>query len=906
MFKSTGRALVLAALVVLAACGGGGDDATSSGQVTIRFLSSPIDLVVLEGEPARAPFSGEVVNTTDHSVYLGLGESGSLIDDVVNPVVSGSYVAGDIVFRNMGVGVHETELILRACTDATCGADEVAPVRLPIRLTVQPNINITGTTELQRTGREPAPATVLALSVPVEAGGVRLQFERNDGPFEVTLQGEALRVQTQAWRAGTYRATVLVIGVGNSRYRRSVDLVYTVLGPPGGEVPLSVTFTGNRHLSLAQGERVTQRLRVTRPSWTDEFDEPVVGVANSGFSLTAIGNDEYELTADAGGKVPGIYSTVVHFRAGPWGGSTDFFVSMDVDAPLALPSSLSTRLTFESTLADLRLSSSVVVRDGAAVPWTATTSVPWLRLINASGLTGVDALVVEVDAAALPNLPFQAEADILITLDRPGTLPFRATAVVVNEIPRLDAAGTKVMVGSSGTVYIEGSIMSDSPPMSWSALRVQGAQLAQASVVADRRFLGMVAVLKFDFTGAVPGRDITVGIDFPLMPSQVTISVEAPVAVPAGYVTLPYGAYRPARYAAGMDSLYFASPGRAHRWSHAGGAWQLASQDVAGLIDLAPSPDERQIHGVAASQVIALAQTTLAELSRSDFYRDPVFPEGGIVDATLSSPMNAFVYSADYRAFASKRYVNNGVDGGAVMGWLRAGSKTDLTQSPRWGDPGMGFGSPLFAGILRSPGGHTLLTVLPDAPYRLYSAAQRLDSEAGTLPVGVRPVAVNDTGNRVIGSDGRLYAQSMVLADLAALLPSDRLASGYALSGDGRFALVYAYRVAEEGGSQRARDAALWVIDLRAAMSGAATVAATVPLLDAVGCTAALVGEETCHHQAALTVTEGFGSAFVLGPRGVAAVTLPEVGQSSAAQVSRRPQRVLRDGVQLLGPVKSR
>jgi hypothetical protein len=905
MYKRAGRMLVMAACALLAACGGGGgggESRGSAGVVTVRFVTAPLELDVLEGETASARFSGEIVNTSSHAVYIGLEESGDLVDDVIDTYVAGSTLGGELVLKNMAVGVHETELILHACTDETCHSDAATPARLPVRLTVRPNIAFTGNTTLERTGREPAPRTALALSVPAEAGPVELQVDANPGAFAFALEAGELRVSTEQWRAGTYRATATVYSPGNPRYRKSVELVYTVTPPPGGEVPLSITFNGSQHLSLAQGEVVTQRLKVTRPSWTDALDAPVIDRPDQGFSLTSVGNDEYELRADAGNKAPGLYFTQMRITAGQWGGGTDFFASMDVDAPLSLPTGLSTRLTLDSTLADLRLSSPVVARDGAAVRWTATTAVPWIRLVNASGLTGVDALSVDVDRSALPKLPFQAEAEITITLDRPGTLPFKTAAIVVNEIPRLDAAGTKVMVGPSGTVYIEGSITSYSPPASWSALRVQGAQMAQASVVADTRFLGMVALLKFDFTGAVPGRDITVAIDFPLMPSQVTISVEAPVTVPAGYVSLPYGDYRPPRYAAGMDSLYFASPGRAHRWSHAGGTWQLTRQDVAGLIDLAPSPDERQIHGVAASQVIALRPTDLGELARSDFAASDG-PQVPVVDARLGATMNAFAYSADYRAFASKRYRANGVDSGAVMGWLHSNPATDLMSSPGWGDPGTGWGSMQYAGIVRSPGGHTLLTALPDAPYRLYRSAQRADSAAGTLPAGVLPVAVDDAGTRVIGSDGRLYMQSSPWVDIAAWLPPDRVPSGYALSGDGRFALVYAYRIALEGGLERARDAALWVIDLKEWGAKSAQVVATLPLQDAVGCTAPLSGAETCRHAAAITVTDGFRSAFVLGPRGAAAVSLPDVGQAGAAQATRR---MLRGAVKLLGPAGSR
>jgi hypothetical protein len=69
------------------------------------------------------------------------------------------------------------------------------------------------------------------------------------------------------------------------------------------------------------------------------------------------------------------------------------------------------------------------------------------------------------------------------------------------------------------------------------------------------------------------------------------------------------------------------------------------------------------------------------------------------------------------------------------------------------------------------------------------------------------------------------------------------------------------------------------MVDLRAgiaALQAPPSVAAVVPLTDAVGCTATLVAGELCEHGANVTVAPGDASAFVLGPRGVAAVSLAE------------------------------
>ena len=55
-----------------------------------------------------------------------------------------------------------------------------------------------------------------------------------------------------------------------------------------------------------------------------------------------------------------------------------------------------------------------------------------------------------------------------------------------------------------------------------------------------------------------------------------------------------------------------------------------------------------------------------------------------------------------------------------------------------------------------------------------------------------------------------------------------------------------------------------------------ARLVATLALPDAVGCTAASTAAESCRHSASVTVAPGNGTVFVLGPRGIAAVPLPD------------------------------
>lgn len=180
------------------------------------------------------------------------------------------------------------------------------------------------------------------------------------------------------------------------------------------------------------------------------------------------------------------------------------------------------------------------------------------------------------------------------------------------------------------------------------------------------------------------------------------------------------------------------------------------------------------------------------------------------------------------------------------------------------------------------------MAVDPDGMQWSYSADVRDGwTQLGWLPQGVQVAAVSDNGSVWLRTDGVLQSgATMWTGNLSSKLPSTHTSGGFALTGDGRFALIYGYRVATEAAGERARDAAVWVVDLQGVGSrqiSDAPVVATLPLQDAVGCTATLVQGETCRHQANLTVDASASNVFVVGPRGVASVALPVNLMSAAA-----------------------
>jgi hypothetical protein len=191
-----------------------------------------------------------------------------------------------------------------------------------------------------------------------------------------------------------------------------------------------------------------------------------------------------------------------------------------------------------------------------------------------------------------------------------------------------------------------------------------------------------------------------------------------------------------------------------------------------------------------------------------------------------------------------------------------------------------------------SPGGQTLYSVDPDGKMWRYDADQGgYWVDAGSLQAGQQLAAVSDDGAILLRTDGVLQMWGNITTpSLSTLLPATHVAGGYGLTPDGHYALIYGYRISNERQGDRARDAAVWVVDLRGMFiiaPNGARIAGMINLADALGCTGALSTGETCRHTASVTSDASGGTAFVLGPRGVAAVSLSQViGNVSAASAS--------------------
>jgi hypothetical protein len=896
------RALLLVCLGVLAGCGGGGESNLSSGRggsFSLAFAAPAIEVTGVEGSPEtiRVEAALSLTGEAAEGVLIFAGGADAVLLDIEG------YAAPDMLHLTLTLrgdlepGDHAAVLTFHACYDEDCTrGPQGSPVRVPIHYRVLPKIAVQRELALSRQGRDAAPSAILPVVVPPEAGTVEMQATHDwVGALSVLFDGSALRITTQQVPAGVYTRTVTLRSTVDARYTRSVDITYTVLAPPGGEQPSSVV-EAPPPLYYQQGATDVRRIVVARPTWTDAWDEPRVFNNDQGLiTLTSTPDGQYQVAINTAGVPLGNYFPSIVFSAGPTGGMPiGVTVNITVNDSFHVEGETQRMLTATSTAADLEWAHDVLTFDGVPARWTAVSQSPLLQVVTGSGMTGSDRLRLRLDPAAISLPDWTHTLPVTLSIDRAGTLPQTVQFSVRNMIPTLHAALPSTLVGSGGRVYLEGNFRHFfADPLASNRLRVEGAVLGGGRLLADPRYLSDLVVLELDLTGATAGVPVRIHVDSALLPSHVELSVQSPLRAATSYQALPFGMHRPGQYSPGLGAFYFSKPGTAYRWQP--GTASLVQASVAGLIDIAPSPDERRIYAATSSHLLTLHPQTLAQESASRV-TDWLGTEQTFSNAAEHT--RGLSFSADGRALASLLVgaAEPSYNIGTVCTLPISRASTMLIDAPRLCDPGTAMGGapgPTPSGTVRSVNGSTVVSVNPTGWRASYRADQRHWVSNTLLPNGVTIAAVSDSGGHLVRSDGMfITADGTVLGNLGGVVPFTHRAGGYGLSSGGRFGLVYGYRTTGAGASERAGDAALWVVDLNDAAwagVGGAPVVATLTLPSAVGCTAAFVEGEACRHMASISVAPGDGTAFVVGPRGVAAVTLP-LSVTSAQPLSARAQ----------------
>jgi hypothetical protein len=626
-------------------------------------------------------------------------------------------------------------------------------------------------------------------------------------------------------------------------------------------------------------------------------------------SVVHVGGDDYDLVIDTRGAQSNIYSMGLLFSAPPQGGQIGLNLSIDVGSGLMLNQPPFVELTETSTLADTRFSTPVQMVDGSRANWSATVSQPWLKLVRRSGVTGQDTLDMEVDSSFLTQTPFAPFAWVDVSVDRPDVRPVRLVYSMNSTLQAITRSSPGALAGTSGRIFLSGMMLNRSDLVSSGLLRVTGATVRQATYVADNRFAGNVFMVVLDVDGATPGTPVSVRIDTPLLSTGVTLPVHAATAPPAARASLPFGARRPATWSERERAWVFAGEGTVFRYGLSGAAWVLGSTALPGVIDVDVSPEESVLlalssDGLRGLDPATLAQRWLATLASSAGSVPP--------DARMAVLQKALSHNADGSMFAAIR----GTDGVASgvkplrFDWLHPSANFDWESLPGIGALELA-GEPPF-GIARSANHETNLlsrgtSKLPGTRY-IYAAADRNATPdypwttLGAVPEGSALLSASNSGLQILTANGRVQTPSESVG-LGSVLAAGRSGLGHAISGDGRYGLVYSVKLVGSGDAQVATEPEIAVVEL-ATGPLTARLLSTIAMSAPVGCGSPRASGETCSHEASLTIDPRSRMVLVLGPRGVEVVALPEAVRSAGA-ATRERAKALRPATRKVLPARA-
>jgi hypothetical protein len=584
---------------------------------------------------------------------------------------------------------------------------------------------------------------------------------------------------------------------------------------------------------------------------------------------------------------------------------------MNVDVGLAFNVSAMRGVFIDanSVSSDLARSASVQMADGSAVAWTASSNVPWLHLLRSSGTTGQDSLDMEVDAAQLEALAPSSSAALTVSVARAGipsqTIPFD----VAVSAPVFKHAWPGALPGSAGRIYVDGVL--DPSILTSGALKVSGATLKSARLVQDNYYIGNQYVLQLDVDGAIPGQNVEVGVQNSLFTSTRSIVVKADGAYPAGFVATEYLAPKPPSFSALHDAVYFAAPGRLMRIGYASGAWTLGSVALSGLIDADPRPDESRVTAISGSAMYQLDPDSLATVATQLIAPLDVNGIGYVFDGLGETLSRSIFHTTDGQTLVRATQYAAGVPNTSAFQTFHEG---DTSRFPF--GKGTWSSYPAQLQVVGSAGRGAVMATRPlyGSGFRAWIASgDALTMRDAILdPASSRNVVgLSDDSHLTITDDGVMRYEGVFGNDLTRALPADHQAGGFGLTGDGRFALMYSFRLNGSGDTATATEPTLTLFDLRGLDLPAANVppvVATVVLSGTPGCGSPRGAGEVCKHWAHVLVDPLARNAFVVGPRGVAIAELPTamkaISRGTMKQATAKRAKALQSAVVVTGASK--
>jgi hypothetical protein len=619
----------------MAACGGGGGGGSGNRpQGNFSIATSTVTFAAAANGPAPAAqsVSGSITGV-DTTVFLFVLHTANAIAGAtvqVTGATTGELTIFPKLPSQLGAGTFTDTVTVRACLDGNCSTEISGSPR-----TINVTYNVAGinvsSTSVTLTGVEGSSSQAVAVSVQNLSGASGWTTSVTYGaggnnwltvtPASGTSTAPSLSMTGDATLApGTYGATVTFSANG---FTVPITVIYNVTKNLGLSVS-NVDFTaitGQGSAPAAQTASVTTALASTTYTTAITY-----GANGSGWLNVSGGTAPGVLTVQPTrtNLGPGTFTATVVLTP-----ATGASVSLPVTYTLAAsslalnPGMVSFSIDGASTAADSFLKRAIATGDtGAALNWTATSSVPWLT-VTGSGTSGTNALLTLVPAQLTGLANGQSTAIVTFTYNGPGVIAATKTAGVTLDLklPTVSYVAPYVAYANEPEeVVVRGSGFGQQnlPQVMFGAVAAQTVVIRSDTELRVLPPTGLTA-------GARP--EITIDNNLGLHRSRAQLVVRAHPAY--GYAALPtnfgrqneHMVYDAERDAVISGRAYFetccepASLVTRFKYDTNAGTWSMTSKSFDQLFDIALSPDGKELLVLTTEQLYRVDPVTLATIS---------------------------------------------------------------------------------------------------------------------------------------------------------------------------------------------------------------------------------------------------------------------------------------------------
>lgn len=436
MIKNISAALL--ALVLLVSCGGGGGGGDGggggggNGLGSLQFTADTtrIDLAYDEGALSM-PGARVIVTATGNftgTLYIGAIADGTGIDPNIQTEITGNQATFTFAPRaGLAIGTYTGKVSLMGCSDQAC-AKQIGNSPIIVNYTVTVRATLKST---------PAQVDATSSSGNTTSQDIAIRLPYNATTFTASVSSGSEYISIDQQTAAGFRVALRSLPQGNYSGR-----VHVTAGTSAIDIPVSYVVAGGvpranmqvtpNNLTMTGVEGAVSapvKLSVTPPSW-----DPVTRVrfTSTSSSTSAVPTwlsasattGGYNIVVDATSLTAGTFTAYAWVAGGYPTQEVSVPIALTVGPGLVRPADVIQDITSETTVAALSGTVPVTVAAGPVSNWTAASSVPWLRLTDASGATG-ESLAWEIDATLLAGLPNGAEyvAHITITPQRTTMSP---------------------------------------------------------------------------------------------------------------------------------------------------------------------------------------------------------------------------------------------------------------------------------------------------------------------------------------------------------------------------------------------------------------------------------------------------------------------------------------------------